>query len=51
MLPRWAKPFIERRGLGKECCDLLTAAQAYLEKLAIEELRRAEPWADELARR
>lgn len=30
--------------LGKECCDKLSAARAYLEKLAIEELRKSEPW-------
>lgn len=40
-----------RSAIGKECCDWLTQAQTYLEKLALEELRRAEPWAAELARK
>jgi hypothetical protein len=37
--------------IGEERCRLLTMAQTYLETLAIAELKRAEPWAEELARK
>lgn len=37
--------------LGENNVRLLTMARTYLEKLAIDEIRKAEPWAAELVRK